>query len=100
MLFGVWTQLAGLVVGVIILDFGVQSAMVSNQHVIYALRPEARNRFNTIFMASIFIGGAIGSSAAVTAWDAWGWNGVTIGASVVGFLLLAVMTLTRPKKPV
>ncbi len=96
-MFGLWTALAGLIIGVIVLDFGVQSAMVSNQHVIYALRPEARNRFNTIFMASIFVGGAIGSSAAVSAWQAWGWSGVTLGASAVGFVLLAVMTLTRPK---
>lgn len=89
-IFGVWQSIAGLIVGVILLDFGVQSALVSNQHIIYALRPEARARLNTIFMGAMFLGGAMGSAAATWAWSANGWIAVTIlggTMSAIGLLI-------------
>lgn len=86
--FGLWTSLASLVIGVILLDFGVQSALISNQHVVYALRPEARARLNTIFMGAMFLGGAAGSAAATQAWTWGGWAGV----SVLGGGLAAIAT--------
>ena len=81
--FGIWGTIAGLIAGVILLDFGVQSALVSNQHVVYALRPEARARLNTIFMGAMFLGGAFGSAAATWAWTASGWYAVTILGGVL-----------------
>ncbi|WP_241018649.1 MFS transporter [Paraburkholderia sp. Tr-20389] len=74
--FCVWGMVAGLVAGVVLLDFGAQGSQVSNQHVIQALRPEARNRLNAILMGGMFLGGAAGSAAASFAWNQAGWTAV------------------------
>ncbi|WP_186079876.1 MFS transporter [Burkholderia gladioli] len=89
LIFGVWTNLVGLIVGVILLDLGEQIAIVCNQHVIYGLRPEARSRVNTIFMGGMFLGGALGSWLAGVAWQLGAWRGaVGLGAllAVLGFV--------------
>jgi len=82
-IFGTWGTVAGLIVGVILLDFGEQGALVSNQYVIYALRPDARNRLNTIFMGGMFVGGAIGSAGASLAWHQSGWPAVCFFGAVL-----------------
>lgn len=92
-IFGLWLSLAGLVAGVIILDFAVQSALVSNQHVVFALRPEARARLNTIFMGAMFLGGAGGSAAATAVWGMGGWQSVSLLG--VGLSVLAVALQAR-----
>ncbi|MGF6753757.1 putative MFS family arabinose efflux permease [Paraburkholderia sp. GAS42] len=82
-IFGVsGASIAGLVAGVIVLDVGVQAAQISNQSRIYALKPEARSRVNTVYMVCYFIGGAAGSAVGAVAWHAFGW----IGVSVAGLL--------------
>lgn len=91
MIFGVWQSVAGMVVGVLLFDFGVQSAIVSNQHIVYALRPEARSRLNTIFMGIMFLGGAAGSAGASWAWTQGGWGCVTI----LGIALAAIAVLLQ-----
>jgi predicted MFS family arabinose efflux permease len=72
----VWPTLAGIIVGLMLVDVGVQGAQVANQSVIYALQPDARGRLNTVFMTGMFIGGAIGSGAAGIGWVQAGWPAV------------------------
>lgn len=73
--FAGWDSIAGLAVGVVLLDAGVNAALVSHQHQIFALRPEARSRLNTVFMTAMFIGGSFGSLGATWAYAHLSWLG-------------------------
>ena len=73
-LFG--KHMSGLIVGVVLLDVGVQSGHVSNQARIYSLLPEARSRMNMVYMVCYFTAGALGSWAGSALWQRFGWAGV------------------------
>lgn len=101
LIFGCEGTLVGLICGVILLDFGVQSALISNQHIIYALRPEARGRLNTVFMGTMFAGGALGSAGATWVWGHAQWTGVAIfggGLAAVAMLIQSMVWVRRLKK--
>ena len=85
--------LAGLAVGVLLLDAATQAAQVSNQARVYALPAAAHSRFNTIYMVCYFVGGASGSALSVIAWDAYRWAGVcavSLGALAFGLVVYVV----------
>lgn len=69
-------SMAGLIVGVILLDLGVQCGNVSNQTRIQRLNAEARNRVTAIYMISYFLGGALGSYLGAWGFQHYGWAGV------------------------
>ncbi len=82
--------IVGLIVGVIVVDAGMQVVNVSNQARIYGLRPEAHSRLNTVYMVSYFAGGAVGSALGVWAWGVARWSGVcalTLGATALAGLV-------------
>jgi predicted MFS family arabinose efflux permease len=60
----------------VLLDFAVQSHQVMAQQEIYGLRAEMRARINTVYMTSVFVGGAIASLTAGLLHSAYGWAGV------------------------
>ncbi len=96
---GLGNTLGGMIGGVILLDLGVQCSHVSNQARIYGLRPEARNRLNTIYMVTFFCGGAIGSFGGSQAWSRWGWSGVCAVGSAFLVIALAAFRATRQDQP-
>jgi cyanate permease len=83
-------QLVGLIAGVILLDFGIALAQVSNQSLILGLNQDARSRINTIYITTIFFGGAFGSGAASIAWRRSGWSAVSLLGLGVSLLALAI----------
>jgi predicted MFS family arabinose efflux permease len=81
---------AGVVIGLILLDFGVQGANVVSQHVIYGLGPENASRVTTAWVTGNFAGGAVGSAAGSLAWDAGGWTAVCVVGGAIGLIALAL----------
>jgi len=89
LLWAVGRTIAGLAIGGIVLDLGTQANLVTNQTRVYSLIPEARNRINTVFMVTYFVGGALGTFLAGFAWRLWQWTGVcTLGASFFAAALI------------
>jgi Arabinose efflux permease len=79
-----------LIVGILVLDLTVQGVHITNQTVIYRVKPEARNRLTAGYMTSYFIGGAAGSLISASAWQHAGWTGVCAIGSIVAALNLLV----------
>jgi predicted MFS family arabinose efflux permease len=76
-----WVGLVLLIIGVLLMDACVQGAHVINQSVIYDLLPEARSRLTTVYVTTMFAGGALGSAVGAQAYEHWGWTGATIVAA-------------------
>ncbi|MDT7827516.1 MFS transporter [Pricia sp. S334] len=94
LLIGSWVALffsensmVGLIIGVILVDLGLQALHITNQNIIFSKNPEARNRVNTIYMVGFFAGGALGTSLGAYAWEHFKWTGV----SILGFTLSAAI---------
>jgi len=94
---GAWS-LAALLAGVIILDLSAQAVHISNQNLVYAVRPESRNRLNSAYMTSYFVGGAIGSALTSAVWGAAGWHGVCVLGALLAAVVVALWALERMRR--
>lgn len=97
-LFSFWLMdvgshlLVAMILGVALMDLGMQGTQITNQSEIYRLRPEARSRVTTAYMTSFFLGGAVGSSLSAYLFGLYGWGGVCLlcmGLSLAALLYWA-----------
>ena len=86
-------SLLWLVVGIIMLDFAVQTVHVINQSTLIAARPEAASRLVGAYMCFYSTGSATGAIVATQLYAHFGWSTVCIagaGVSACAFLLWCV----------
>jgi predicted MFS family arabinose efflux permease len=91
-------SIIGLVLGVILIDIGIQATHIANQTLVFSLNPQARNRLNTVYMGTYFLGGSLGTFLATQAWKLWQWPGVVgVGLTCSALSLLVHLLFSRGK---
>jgi predicted MFS family arabinose efflux permease len=88
----------GLIIGVILLDFGAQANHVSNQTRVYSLNPHKRNSLNSVYMVLYFIGGSLGSMLGTYGWSIARWEGVCAVGGILLLLGLGFYSLNSKRK--
>lgn len=83
-----WATLVAIVIGVVVMDFGMQGVHVTNQSIIYRLRADAHNRITSAYMTGFFIGGSIGSSVSAQIYEVYGWAGICLFCISLSMLAL------------
>ncbi|HEY4879755.1 MAG TPA: MFS transporter [Candidatus Acidoferrales bacterium] len=86
-----------LIAAAVLIDMAVQTTLVLGQQMIYSLKPAERSRLNTLYIATFFVGGAVGSAVASREYEHVGWEAVVATGTVLSFLAL-VYWLTEPRK--
>jgi len=86
-----------IIIGIILIDIGMQSAHIPNLSRNYALLPEARTRLNTLYMTAFFIGGTLGSVIGSFAWEFAKWTGVC-SAGLVLVIFAGIPVFFRKKE--
>ncbi|KQQ48467.1 MFS transporter [Methylobacterium sp. Leaf125] len=81
--------------GVLLIDIGLNAALIATQTRVYALVPTARGRINTVLFTVMFVFGALGAFAGSQAFLMAGWSGVC----AVGILLAGAGFLVNLLEP-
>ncbi|SEN07971.1 MFS transporter [Actinacidiphila rubida] len=82
----------------VVLDMAVQTTLVLGQQVVYQLDGGARARLNSAYMATFFLGGAVGSQAGSYAYHAGGWTAATALGAAMPVLALLAWATDRPNR--
>ncbi|MGA4507460.1 hypothetical protein ACQB6R_07070 [Propionibacteriaceae bacterium G1746] len=83
-------QLGLVLVAIVVVQSGLQVALVLTQTRMLSIDGSARSRLNTLYVVTNFLGGAVGSTLATFLWPRGGWPAVmAAGAVVVALALLA-----------
>ncbi|MCW2959402.1 MAG: transporter [Solirubrobacterales bacterium] len=93
------SSLAAIIVGIVLLDLGVQGQHILSQSMIYAAAPDARSRVTTAYMGSNFLWGAAGSAAGALAFSVGGW-GAVCGLGGAFSMLAVVVWCVEHRRPV
>lgn len=88
-------SLWGLIVGVLMIAYGLQLVHVSNLSQIYGLRPDARSRLTAGYMVCYAIGSAAGAIVSTLVYAKAGWIGVCLIGGAISTVALAFWALTR-----
>lgn len=100
LLAGADRSLALLVIGVIVLDIGVQSGLVSIQTRAFAVDPKAQGRINSLYMTATFSGGALGVMISGWLMTRFGWHGIAVFGVVLGVIAAAIHWIGAPRRTV
>ena len=98
LLSGAATSLTLLIVGVIVLDIGVQAGLVSNQTRAFSVDPKAQGRINSLYMTATFFGGAVGATVSGWLMSRFGWSGIVAFGVVLGIVAFAIHWIGAPRE--
>lgn len=90
-------SLTMVIVGIVVLDFAVQAAHVSNQHILTVLHPDRVSTAIGGYMVFYSLGSAVGAATTTLAFSTSGWTGsVVLGAAfaAAGLAAWALGTLS------
>jgi predicted MFS family arabinose efflux permease len=87
-----------LVIGVVVLDIGVQSGLVSNQTRAFAVDPKAQGRINSLYMTATFSGGAIGVIISGWLMTRFGWTGIAVFGLALALVASAIHWIGAPHR--
>jgi predicted MFS family arabinose efflux permease len=88
-------SVVAVVIAVVLLDAAAQAIGILNQTRLFALSSGARSRFNTVYVTSNFLGGAVGSALATVLWSAGGWTAVCVAGLVASLFALVLWAVGR-----